>query len=102
MDVGDWICSECGFINLKEFRSCAGCGLSLPSMLDMTGSELADAFRSELRTLRRQLAELRNYASGVGIDLLEKAIDRLAARGANMCDVATGAVVVKPAAEAKT
>lgn len=101
MDVDDWICGDCGFINLKKFRNCAGCGLKLPSMLDLTGTELADSFRSELRKLRQHLAELREHASGVGIDLIEIMIDRLAARGANLCDVATGTVVVKPATKAK-
>lgn len=93
--AGDWLCGNCGTWNPAASRKCRGCPVELPRVLDLTGPELAAAFRAQIEAVRSFASAIRQtYPSSGLIDLFDQSIDLLAARGANLCDVATGAVAV--------
>jgi hypothetical protein len=78
--------------------------MSTPTKLDATARELATAFREAVADLRRYLLLLdaRPVPAGARLRQSEamrgalQATDRVAARGANLIDLATGAVVATP------
>jgi methylthioribose-1-phosphate isomerase len=78
--------------------------MSTPINLDITARELATAFREAVADLRRHLAFLdmrtvpaaERQRQSEQMRAVLQATDRIAARGANLIDLATGAVVATP------